>query len=203
MRTEYEQAPWRLGQLVVGIDEAGRGPLAGPCLVCGVVFPIGYENDAINDSKQLSARKRDQLADVIRHDALAILIERVEADEIDRLNIYEATKQAMIRIALASGCQYVLSDAMKLPLDLVVEAIVKGDQKSVSIAAASIIAKTERDAIMLAYDAVYPEYGFAQHKGYGTKQHIAALAKFGPTPIHRQSFHVHQLEQMTLDLGNK
>lgn len=190
MRTEYESEAWVDDRLVVGIDEAGRGPLAGPCVVCGVVFPLQYSNDEINDSKQLSAKKRKQLAEIIYRDAIEIRFEIIEPIEIDTLNIYQATKEAMKRIAIASKSDYVLTDAMPLIIDKEVLSLIKGDAKSISIGAASILAKTKRDEIMEAYALEYPQYGFEKHKGYGTKQHVNAIEQFGYTPIHRKSFHL-------------
>ncbi len=200
MRTEFESRYWDSSLLVVGIDEAGRGPLAGPCIVCGVVFPIGYTNDAINDSKKLSEKKRLELQSIIRRDALEVTIVTVPIETIDSLNIYQATKAAMVQIGEGSMAQAILSDAMEFECSKPLESIIKGDSKSVSIAAASIIAKTYRDQMMVAYDAQFPLYGFAKHKGYGTKQHIDALRRYGPTSIHRKSFHVHTLEQTEFDL---
>lgn len=184
----YEHEYWSKGQLIVGIDEAGRGPLAGPLSVAGVVFPMGYENPDIYDSKALSEKKRDALFEVIKEDALWFEIIEVSEEDIDRLNILEADRQAMKSIALNAPADIVLSDAMKMDIDKKVIDLIKGDQKSISIAAASILAKVTRDRIMKEYDAIYPEYGFGKHKGYGTKQHMEAIEKYGITPIHRRSF---------------
>lgn len=184
----YEHEYWSKDQLIVGIDEAGRGPLAGPLSVAGVVFPMGYENPDIYDSKALSEKKRDALFEVIKEDALWFEIIEVSEEEIDRLNILEADRQAMKTIALNAPADIVLSDAMKMDIDKKVIDLIKGDQKSISIAAASILAKVTRDRIMKEYDTIYPEYGFGKHKGYGTKQHMEAIEKYGITPIHRRSF---------------
>lgn len=188
MLNEFENKFWTINQYVLGIDEAGRGPLAGELVVAGVVLPIGYSNEMINDSKKLTPKKRQQLYEMIKQDAIEIIVEVVAVEKIDHLNIYQATKQAMQNIALRSKyAQYTITDAM--PLELVnSSAIIKGDQKSTSIAAASIVAKVERDALMQQYHLQHPEYGFAQHKGYGTKKHIEAIYKYGVLPIHRKSY---------------
>jgi ribonuclease HII len=184
----FENKFWNAEQLVVGIDEAGRGPLAGPLVVAGVVLPIGYSHPMINDSKQLSEKKRKELFTVIMKDACEVMIVIVDETTIDRENIYQATKQAMTIIAQRSIAQAVLSDAMPMSLNKNVVSIIKGDSKSISIAAASIIAKVIRDTKMKHLDKFYPEYGFAKHKGYGTKVHLDAIRTYGITPIHRKSF---------------
>lgn len=190
MRTpnEYELKAWSSNALLVGIDEAGRGPLAGPLVVAGVVFPIGYDSGEIYDSKKLSEKKREELYDVIIRDALFYDIQIVDPETIDRLNILEADRQAMMAIALKAPCDIVLTDAVDLPINKQVTAIIKGDMKSCSIAAGSILAKVTRDRIMMEYDRQYPEYGFAKHKGYPTAQHLEALEKYGVLPIHRRSY---------------
>ena len=185
---EYEKLAWEKGLTVVGIDEAGRGPLAGPLVVAGVVFPVGYDSGEINDSKQLSEKKREQLYDIIVRDALFYQIEIVEPEEIDRINILEADRAAMTRIALAAPTDIVLTDAVDLYIEKSVTSLIKGDTLSCSIAAGSILAKVTRDRLMYEYDKLYPEYGFAKHKGYGTKAHMEALQKYGACPIHRRSF---------------
>ncbi len=185
---EYELKYWQENKLLVGIDEAGRGPLAGPMVVAGVVFPMGYQSGEINDSKQLTEKKREELYDIIIKDALYYRVEVVSPEEIDRINILEADRKAMTEIALSSGCDIILTDAMDLYINKKVISIIKGDAKSCSIAAASILAKVTRDHIMMEYDKIYPQYGFAKHKGYGTKQHLQALEEFGVTPIHRKSY---------------
>ena len=184
----YEKEAWEKGLTLVGIDEAGRGPLAGPLVVAGVVFPVGYDSGEINDSKQLTEKKREELYDIIIRDALFYQIEIVEPEEIDRLNILEADRAAMTRIALRAPTDIVLTDAVDLRIDKKVTSLIKGDTLSCSIAAGSILAKVTRDRIMVEYDKKYPEYGFAKHKGYGTKMHLEALQKYGVTPIHRRSF---------------
>lgn len=188
---EFEKAFWADGKsFVIGLDEAGRGPIAGPLVVAGVVFPKGYDHDAIYDSKKLSEKKREELFDEIKKDALYYKVEIVSEEEVDVHNIYRATQMTMEKIVLECNiCDSVLSDAMPLPaIDLPLESLVKGDQKSVSIAAASILAKVTRDRIMVELDAKYPEYGLKQHKGYPTKKHLEALETYGVLDIHRKSY---------------
>ena len=180
---------WDQNQSVLGMDEAGRGPIAGPLMVAGVIFPKGYQNALIDDSKKLSEKKREELFKTIIQDALYYQILVVDEKTIDRKNIYRATQDAMMEIANKAQCDFVLSDAMPLPdIDKPYQAIVKGDQKSLSIAAASIIAKVTRDRLMVEYDKVLPGYDFASNKGYGTKKHIEGLKELGPSPIHRRTF---------------
>lgn len=206
MRTQFEHEFWDKNlEYVIGIDEAGRGPIAGPLVVAAVCFPKGYEMDSINDSKQLSEKKRAILYDQIIEDALEYHIEIVDEETVDKENIYRATQNAMTRLAKSfTTCDAVLSDAMPLPdLDCPVNALVKGDALSVTIGAASILAKVTRDTIMIAYDKEYPEYGFAKHKGYPTKMHLEALEKYGVLSIHRRSYGPVQRElqkQLTLEL---
>ena len=185
---QYEHMYWSQGLSIVGIDEAGRGPLAGPLSVAGVIFPIGYENPEIYDSKALSEKKRDALYEIIKEDALWFEIIEVPVEDIDHYNILEADRRAMQQIAIDSYADIVLSDAMKMDIDQTVIDLIKGDQKSISIAAASILAKVTRDRIMKEYDTIYPQYGFAKNKGYGTKQHLQAIEEYGILPIHRRSF---------------
>lgn len=187
---EYEHQYWSEGKTILGIDEAGRGPLAGPLSVAGVIFPIGYENPAIYDSKALSEKKREALYDVIMEDALWFAVREIEPAEIDRQNIYRADQQAFLQVARQAEADVIITDAMPLPemTDRPVISLVKGDQKSISIAAASILAKVTRDRLMLQYAQMYPQYGFEKNKGYPTRQHLLALEEFGPTPIHRHSY---------------
>ncbi len=185
---EYENRYWAADKLVVGIDEAGRGPLAGPLVVAGVVFPAGYHSEEIYDSKKLTERKREELFPQIVEDALFYDIEIVDVETIDRLNILEATRQAMSTIAMMAPAPVVLTDAMKLYIDKPVIDIIKGDQKSVSIAAGSILAKVTRDHIMYRLDELYPQYNFRNNKGYPTKDHLKALEEFGVLEIHRRSY---------------
>lgn len=179
-------------QYVAGTDEAGRGPLAGPVVAAAVIFPPHFDHPEINDSKALSDHKRRELFDLIKEHALSYAIAIVGVDEIDHLNIYQASRKAMKEALskLTINYQAVLTDAMPLPTEKVpVEALIKGDQKSLAIAAASILAKVTRDDIMIALDEQYPQYGFKDHKGYGTKAHMDALKTYGPLQgIHRKSY---------------
>lgn len=178
----HEKALYEQGyEYIVGIDEAGRGPICGPLVVAAVIFPKNYEHDEIYDSKKLSEKKRIQLFNQIIDDALAFYIQIVEPKEIDELNIYRATQVNMQKLVdKCAKVDAVLTDAMPLPnCQHKVEALVKGDQKSVSIAAASILAKVTRDRIMQVYDFMYPQYNLAKHKGYPTKAHLQAIEKYG------------------------
>jgi ribonuclease HII len=185
---DFEKHYWSLDKLVIGIDEAGRGPLAGPLVVAGVVFPKDYISEEIYDSKQLTEKKREQLYEVIIRDALYYDVVIVEVEIIEKLNILEATRWGMSEIAKKANVDIVLTDALKLDIDKEVVDIVKGDQKSISIAAASILAKVTRDRIMYKMDEKYPEYNFKNNKGYPTKQHFEALEKYGITEIHRKNY---------------
>ncbi len=190
MKTEnnYEQYYWSLDKLVIGIDEAGRGPLAGPLVVAGVVFPKGYVSEEIYDSKKLSEKKREELYELIIKDAFYYEILIVDVETIEKLNILEATRNAMSKISLKADVDVVLTDAMKIHIDKEVVDIVKGDSKSVSIAAASILAKVTRDRIMYDLDEKYPQYNFKNNKGYPTREHFEALEKYGITEIHRKNY---------------
>jgi ribonuclease HII len=188
----YERELWeRKVSLVAGVDEAGMSPLAGPVSAAAVILKVGWRAPHVNDSKQLDPKERELLAVRIRAEARAYAVAFAEPDEIDRLNIYWAGLLAMRRAVQALGVdpEHLLIDARRLAeLDIEQTRIVRGDALSLSIAAASILAKTERDARMRQYDREYPEYGFAQHKGYPVRQHILALTEHGPCPIHRRSF---------------
>ena len=188
----YEHEAWARGhEIVAGVDEAGRGPLAGPVSVAAVILPHDLCLPKLNDSKKLSAKVREELFDEIQEKAIAVGTALIDAQTIDRVNIYQATINGMYEaiFSLQPEPQEVLIDAVPLEnLPMASQSIIKGDAKSASIAAASIIAKVTRDRLMDEYDKIYPEYGFAQHKGYGTAQHIEALKKYGPCPIHRRSF---------------
>jgi ribonuclease HII len=178
-------------QTIAGIDEAGRGPLAGPVVAAACIIPQGILLPGVNDSKQLSPAARQKLFQQIKTiPDIIFSIGRVDPAEIDRINIYQATIVAMQHAVEGLSCRpdYLLVDGMKLPHDIPVLKIIKGDALSQSIAAASIIAKVTRDAMMEEYDKQWPQYGFAKHKGYGTAAHLAALAEHGPCPIHRRSF---------------
>lgn len=186
-------AAFRTGKadLVAGIDEAGRGPLAGPVVTAAVILPEDCSSlVGLDDSKQLSKAKRDQFAVIIKRIAVSYAVHVQPPEEIDRINIYQATRSSMTEAALALSPKpaVVLADAMMLELPMLCESIIKGDAKSLSIAAASILAKTGRDAIMAEYATQYPQYGFEKHAGYGTKEHVAALEKYGPCEIHRTTF---------------
>ena len=177
--------------LVCGIDEAGRGPLAGPVVAAAVILDPERPIAGLNDSKKLSEKKRDALAEIIRERALAWAVGEATVEEIDRLNILQATMLAMQRAvaALQVKAESALVDGNRCPkLDIPCEAVVKGDGKIASIAAASILAKTVRDAGMLVLHAQYPQYGFDRHMGYPTAAHFAALEAHGASPVHRRSF---------------
>lgn len=188
----FERELWqRPLTLIAGVDEAGMSPLAGPVAAAAVILKVGWRAPHVNDSKQLGPKERAELAELIRREARAWAVAFVEPDEIDRLNIYWAGLLAMRKAveSLGEAPEHLLIDARRLR-ELAVEQtrIVRGDALSLSIAAASILAKTARDARMLAYDGEYPAYGFAQHKGYPVRQHMRALDEHGPCPIHRRSF---------------
>lgn len=205
-RLKYENEAYASGKTcIIGLDEAGRGPMAGPLVVGGVIFRPGYYREDINDSKQLTEKKREELYDIIVRDALAYQIEIIDVDDVDRLNVYQASKKGMLDAIehIHIKPDYALTDAMPLGTAIEHQAIVKGDNLSISIAAASILAKVTRDRIMKQYDLQYPEYGFAKNKGYPTKQHKEALQLYGITPIHRKSFQPVQdvlNKQLSLDL---
>jgi ribonuclease HII len=211
-RLGFERELWRQGTtLVAGVDEAGRGPLAGPVVAGAVLFPHGWletgllpELRDLNDSKQLTEMQREKYFDILTaHPDIRFGIAAVDAETIDRINILQATHQAM-NLALARlepAPQHVLVDGravrtMRFPST----PLVKGDCRSYSIAAASVLAKVTRDRLMLEYDRAYPGYGFAEHKGYGTPQHLAAIAALGPCPIHRRSFAPIRPVEKELDL---
>lgn len=177
--------------IICGVDEAGRGPLAGPVVAGAVILPKDSRILYLNDSKKLSAKKRDELYDVIRAEAVSWAVGIVDQTRIDEINILQATYEAMRQAVskLTPKPQILLNDAVDIPqLSIPQCPIIKGDAKSVSIAAASIMAKVTRDRMMLEYDAQYPVYGFASHKGYGSQMHIEAIKKYGPSPIHRKTF---------------
>ncbi len=176
---------------ICGVDEAGRGPLAGPVCAAAVILPFGCTIDGLDDSKKLSEKKREALYDAICAQALAYSVALVDNQTIDRINILEATFQAMRQAVqgLSPAADYALVDGNRSKgLDIAHACIIGGDGKSPSIAAASILAKVTRDRLMREYDKQYPAYGFAGHKGYGTKAHHAALLAHGPCPLHRRSF---------------
>ena len=188
----YEKRAGEQGfSAVCGIDEAGRGPLAGPVCAAAVILPPDCDIPGLNDSKKLSEKKREALFPVIQEKALAFGIGWATAEEIDRVNILQATFLAMARAveALPAPADYALVDGNRMPpLPIPGETIVKGDATSASIAAASILAKVSRDRLLRRLDEEHPEYGFAKHKGYGTKAHYEAIRKYGLLPEHRRSF---------------
>lgn len=188
----YEKACRARGhELVAGVDEVGRGPLAGPVVVAAVILPPDCFIEKLNDSKKLSEKTREKLYEIIMAKAVAVKWTAVDEKTIDRINIYQASMNGMYEAiyGLDPQPQEVLIDAMPLNrLEIPSQSIVKGDAKSASIAAASIIAKVTRDRMMEDFDRQYPQYGFAKNKGYGTAEHLAALRQYGPCPIHRRSF---------------
>lgn len=176
---------------IAGIDEAGRGPLAGPVVAAAVILPVDFDASGLNDSKQLAEEERENWRERIMTDAVAVGVGVVDVEYIDRFNILQATYEAMRRAIVQCRVQpdLLLLDAVKVPrVDLPQVPIIKGDSLSHSIAAASVIAKTTRDRIMVDYSRQYPEYGFDEHKGYSAPFHYQALDRFGPCPIHRRSF---------------
>ena len=197
---ERERLYVSLGKdLIAGVDEVGRGPLAGPVVCCAVIMPLQEDLiiDGVTDSKKLSAKKREKLAELIKERAIAYNIAQIEPDKIDKINILEAVKLCMARavLGLNVSAKAVLVDGndihidfSDLPSDVDVEYVVKGDLHSYTIGCASIVAKVYRDALMDDYAVKYPEYGFEKHKGYGTKAHIDSIKENGPCPIHRRTF---------------
>jgi len=189
--SRFERAARQLGWTrIAGIDEAGRGALFGPVVAAAVILNPKRRIVGLDDSKKLTAERRTQLAERIRKHALAWSVAQVDAQRIDAWNIYQASRQAMTAALdqLAVQPDYLLIDAMQLDVLLEQKSLIKGDARSVSIAAASILAKTYRDARMEEWDAVYPQYGLARHKGYATSDHLEALRQHGPSPLHRFSF---------------
>ena len=189
----YEQAKRKEGyQLVAGIDEAGRGPLAGPVSAAAVILPDGFTHALLDDSKKLTEKRREIIyEEITNRDDIVWAMSLGDREEIDSINILKSTHAAMARAArkLKQLPDYCLIDGLSVPnFPIASEGVVKGDTKSLSIAAASIIAKVSRDRIMLKYAEQYPEYGFERHKGYGTSLHLEALKKHGPCAIHRQTF---------------
>ncbi len=176
---------------ICGIDEAGRGPLAGPVVAAAVILPAGLVIPYVNDSKKLTEKRREALYPEILEKALSVGVGVVPAARIDEINILQATYEAMRQAIgqLSVRPDVLLNDAVRIPdVEIPQVPIIKGDAKSISIACASVIAKVTRDRMMKEYDAIYPEYGFAGHKGYGTAAHIAAIRQYGPSPIHRRTF---------------
>jgi ribonuclease HII len=187
----YERAARASGaKIVAGVDEVGRGALFGPVVAAAVVLPEGCRIPGLRDSKQLIAEERERLARIVERKALAIAVEEVDAETIDRVNIYQATRMAMTAAVcrLALQPDHLLIDAMRLDFACSQTSIIYGDSLSISIAAASVVAKVYRDSRMCQLDREYPQYGLASHKGYSTPEHKQALAAHGPSPLHRRSF---------------
>ena len=191
-RWAHEKDLWASGfRLVAGVDEVGRGPLAGPVVAAAVILPTSFRHEEIKDSKLLSERKRKELVPVLEKESLGWAVAAVDEREIERINILQATLLAMTRAVrgLPSQPEYLLVDALNIQeIALPQKAIVKGDRLSASIAAASILAKVARDRLMEEYHERYPRYNFRRHKGYGTAEHREAIGRFGPCPIHRRTF---------------
>ena len=188
---EFENELYNKGiNYIAGIDEVGRGPLVGPVVTAAVILPKDFYDERINDSKKLTEKKRELLYDVIMENAISVGIGMSNEDVIDEINILEATKKAMLEAinSLSVKPEYLLIDAVKLNTEIPQMSIIKGDQKSESIAAASIIAKVTRDRMMIELDKEHPEYDFKHNKGYGTKKHIEAIYKYGVLKEHRKSF---------------
>lgn len=189
--TKFEKEYWTEGiEYIAGVDEAGRGPLVGPVVAAAVILPKNYKLEGLNDSKQLSEKKREKYFEIIEKDALAIGIGIVDAKTIDEINIYEASRLAMMKSLsnLKIKPEIVLSDAMPLHLDIPNVPIIHGDALSISIAAGSVIAKVTRDRLMVELDKEHPEYEFKNHKGYPTKRHLELLKKFGPFDDYRFTY---------------
>ncbi len=186
----FERKALKAGyQKIAGVDEAGRGPLAGPVVAAACILPHGLLLEGVNDSKKLTRQKRKTLYKRLTEDpTISFGVAAIDAPTIDKINIYQATIQAMLAAVSHLDADYLLVDGLNLPHTLPTEKIIKGDARCHAIACASIIAKEYRDLLMEGYAKEYPDYGFEQHKGYGTAGHKAALAKYGPTPIHRASF---------------
>lgn len=188
---EYENKLKEQGyKYIVGTDEVGRGPMAGPLVVACVILPEDEIIEGLNDSKKLTEKKREQLAKIIKEKAIEYQIQYMSVEEVDELNVYEASRQAMMKCIrkMKHKVDYVLSDAMPLDFEFPCLSIIKGDMKSASIAAASIIAKVERDHYMVELGKQYPMYGFEKHKGYVTKAHLQAINEYGICEHHRLSF---------------
>ena len=177
-------------KLIAGVDEVGRGPLIGPVVAAAVILPVNYKLDGLTDSKKLSEKKREEFYNIIKKDAISIGIGIIDEKRIDEINIYEATKEAMYEAInnLNPKPEHILIDAMKLNLDVPSTSIIKGDLLSITISAASVIAKVTRDHMLYELDKKYPMYDLKNNKGYGTKKHIEAIKKYGITKYHRLSY---------------
>lgn len=190
---EYEKKAMDAGyRAVCGVDEAGRGPLAGPVCAAAVILPVGLQIDGLNDSKKLSEKRREELYNEITRQAIAYSVAYGTLEEVETVNILQATFLAMNRAiaGLSVPADFALIDGNRVPagIEIPCQTVIKGDALSCSVAAASILAKVTRDRLLYEYDRLYPEYGFAQHKGYGTKAHYEAIRQYGPCPVHRLSF---------------
>lgn len=188
---EYERKHYASGvNYVAGVDEVGRGPLAGPVVCCAVIMPKGQIIEGVTDSKKLSEKKRNVLAEEIKKTALAYNIFQIEAEEIDKINILEAVKKCMTEAVLGLKIKpdITLVDGVDTHLGINAEYVIKGDLKSYTIGCASILAKVYRDNLMVEYSKTYPAYGFEKHKGYGTKIHTDKIKEIGPCPLHRKTF---------------
>lgn len=188
---QYEKELYKNNiELIAGVDEVGRGPLIGPVVAAAVILPKNYKLKGLTDSKKLSEKKRDEFYKIIIHDAISIGIGIIDENKIDEVNIYEATKLAMISAIdkLSVKPEHILIDAMPLDIDISTTSIIKGDAKSISIAAASVIAKVTRDSMMYELDKKYPMYGFSSHKGYPTKKHIDAIKEYGLIDGYRKTY---------------
>ncbi len=203
----FEERACRQGhRYIAGIDEAGRGPLAGPVVAAAVVLPENYRHPEITDSKKLTPRKREKLLEVIRAEAVAVGVGVMDAGIIDEINILRATLRAMTEAIADLGIvpDYLLVDGnRRVPVNIPQETIVKGDSRSVSIAAASIVAKVSRDHIMEMYHRQFPYYNFLKNKGYGTEEHRQAIREHGLCKIHRRTFHFRETPQENYELGLK
>jgi ribonuclease HII len=189
--TQFERQLRQEGfTLIAGVDEVGRGPLAGPVVAAAVILPPSSFLPGLNDSKKLSEKKRNELFEMIKQQAISIGIGVISAEEIDQINIYQAAKKAMIHAVqqLSPFPEFLLIDAMEVDAPIPQQSLIKGDEKSLSIAAASVVAKVTRDRMMREWGKQYPAYGFEKNMGYGTKEHLEALKQLGPCPIHRKTF---------------
>ncbi|MFJ7747027.1 ribonuclease HII [Peribacillus sp. NPDC097295] len=189
--SEFERELRKQGfSILAGIDEVGRGPLAGPVVTSAVILPEDFYLPGLNDSKKISESKREQFYETIYKEAISIGVGIVHSEKIDEINIYQATKKAMMAAVnnLSELPDHLLIDAMELDIPIPQLSLIKGDARSITISAASIVAKVTRDRMMMEYGVKYPEYGFEKHMGYGTSQHLEALEKHGLTPWHRRSF---------------
>lgn len=190
MDNRFYENKYKKFKYIAGVDEVGRGPLFGPVVAAAVILPKDFSLEGLRDSKKVSKKNREKYAEIIKKEAIAYNIAVIDVDIINKVNIYEATKIAMMHAieGLKVKPDVVLIDAMKLDIDILTESIIKGDDKSITISAASVIAKVYRDNLMLKYDVLYPEYDFKNNMGYGTKKHLEAIKKYGVTKYHRHDY---------------